>query len=209
MGKPTEVDSMNALRVLAEREKRQLRGALLLLLWHHQGGSSVVGQACRRALGIGQFDHLTESQVEDAKAWDASGVTPSRPMTADEFLRDALDELPPGSAVAARIRAYLDGPTTSLCRLDPRQLARGRNSLIIGLEGPMVNGNDTCAVVSQGNAVDPVLVHDEAGQASVDVRVGSDDHGAKSTASHNALHVAGAAGVLGDPDIVGAEGRKP
>jgi hypothetical protein len=84
---PTEVDSMNRLRVQAENEKHQLRGALLWLLWHHQGASSVVGLACRRALGIGQFDHLTESQVEDAKAWDADApgvatvVQPSIPAT--------------------------------------------------------------------------------------------------------------------------------
>jgi hypothetical protein len=70
--KPTEVDSMNALRVKAEREKQQLRGALLWLLWHHQGGSSVVGLACRRALGIDQYVRMTDSQIEGAKAWEAA-----------------------------------------------------------------------------------------------------------------------------------------
>jgi hypothetical protein len=70
--KPTELDSMNALRVKAEREKHQLRGALLWLLWHHQGASSVVGLACRRALGIDQYVRMTDSQIEDAKAWEAA-----------------------------------------------------------------------------------------------------------------------------------------
>ncbi|HET8744626.1 MAG TPA: hypothetical protein VFM98_03405 [Ramlibacter sp.] len=73
VGKPTEADSMNRLRVQAEDKAHQMRGALLWLLWHHQGASSVVGLACRRALGMGQFDRLTDSQVEDAKEWEAAG----------------------------------------------------------------------------------------------------------------------------------------
>lgn len=46
------------------------RGALLWVLWHHQGGNSPVGQPIRTVLGIGRFDRLTDDQVADAKRWD-------------------------------------------------------------------------------------------------------------------------------------------
>ena len=49
------------------------RAALLWVLWHHQGGSSPVGQAVRFALGMGQFDRLTDQQVTQAKSW-APGI---------------------------------------------------------------------------------------------------------------------------------------
>jgi hypothetical protein len=45
------------------------RNALLWVLWHHQGGSSPVGQAIRFALGMGQFDRLSTEQVARAKSW--------------------------------------------------------------------------------------------------------------------------------------------
>jgi hypothetical protein len=53
-------------------EIHRLEGALLWLLWHHQGASSITGLACRRALNIGQFDRLTGTQIEQAKEWDSS-----------------------------------------------------------------------------------------------------------------------------------------
>lgn len=60
------------------------RAALLWVLWHHQGGSSEVGQPIRFALGMGQFDHLSDHQIAEAKRWAArrssaaaSGVNPS------------------------------------------------------------------------------------------------------------------------------------
>jgi hypothetical protein len=49
------------------------RGLLLWALYHHQGGSSEVGQPIRRALGIGRFNRLTAKQIAEAKA--AAGVT--------------------------------------------------------------------------------------------------------------------------------------
>lgn len=44
-----------------------MHGLLLLALYHHQGGSSPVGQPIRRALGIGEHDHMTPEQIELAK----------------------------------------------------------------------------------------------------------------------------------------------
>ncbi len=44
-----------------------LHGILLWALYHHQDGSSPVGQPIRRALGIGEHDHMTPEQIELAK----------------------------------------------------------------------------------------------------------------------------------------------
>jgi hypothetical protein len=46
---------------------RESRALLLNVLWHHQGGSSPVGQPLRKLLGIGQHDHLTDEQISEAK----------------------------------------------------------------------------------------------------------------------------------------------
>jgi hypothetical protein len=62
------LDTMSAQPV----ERQELsEAALLWVLWHHQGGSSPVGQPIREALGIGQLDHLTDEQVALAKSYDA------------------------------------------------------------------------------------------------------------------------------------------
>lgn len=50
------------MRVLGE-------SALLWALYHAQGGSSPVGQPIRKLLGIGQFDHLTEQQIAQARSF--------------------------------------------------------------------------------------------------------------------------------------------
>lgn len=61
----------NVATVLTELERA--RGLLLLALYHHQGGSSTVGQPIRRFLGIGQHAHLTPEQVAQAKDAEARG----------------------------------------------------------------------------------------------------------------------------------------
>lgn len=43
--------------------------ALLWVLWHHQGANSDVGRPIRFALGMGQFDRLTDEQIKKAKQW--------------------------------------------------------------------------------------------------------------------------------------------
>lgn len=50
----------------------ELRGLLLWSLYHHQGGSSTIGQPIRKALGIGQHDRMTPEQIEEAQI--AAGV---------------------------------------------------------------------------------------------------------------------------------------
>lgn len=47
------------------------RSALLWVLWHHQGGSSPVGQPIRYALGMDAHERLSEHQVQEAKRWAA------------------------------------------------------------------------------------------------------------------------------------------
>ena len=48
---------------------QQMEDALLWTLYHHQGGSSHIGQPIRKLLGIGQHDRLTDEQIAEAKAF--------------------------------------------------------------------------------------------------------------------------------------------
>jgi hypothetical protein len=50
-------------------KRQQMESALLWTLWHHQGGSSHIGQPIRKLLGIGQHDRMTDEQIEIAKAF--------------------------------------------------------------------------------------------------------------------------------------------
>jgi hypothetical protein len=45
------------------------RAALLWVLWHHQGGSSPVGQPLRFALGMDSDVPLNDSQIREAQQW--------------------------------------------------------------------------------------------------------------------------------------------
>ncbi|WP_423177431.1 MULTISPECIES: hypothetical protein [unclassified Stenotrophomonas] len=52
------------------------RAAIAWVLWHHQGGSSPVGQPLRFALGMGQHDRMTDYQIAEAKRFAAwAGAT--------------------------------------------------------------------------------------------------------------------------------------
>lgn len=53
------------------------RAALLWVLWHHQGGSSKVGQPIRFALGMGAHDDLSAHQVREARRWEALAASPA------------------------------------------------------------------------------------------------------------------------------------
>ena len=48
-------------------KRQQMESALLWTLYHHQGGSSHIGQPIRRLLGIGQYDRMTDEQIKQAK----------------------------------------------------------------------------------------------------------------------------------------------
>lgn len=49
--------------------RADVRAALLFALWHHQGGSSQIGQSIREMLGMGQFDRLSDADIEAAKSF--------------------------------------------------------------------------------------------------------------------------------------------
>lgn len=54
------------------------RGALYWNLWHHQGGSSEIGQRIRRILGMTPHQRMTEDQIREGKAWAArNGAWPA------------------------------------------------------------------------------------------------------------------------------------
>lgn len=53
----------------AGRLMLDMESALLWTLWHHQGGSSHIGQPIRKLLGIGQHDRMTDEQIAKAKAF--------------------------------------------------------------------------------------------------------------------------------------------
>lgn len=57
------------------------RAALLWVLWHHQGGSSPVGQPIRFALGMGAHDRLTDQQIREAKRWASLDPKPAHGIT--------------------------------------------------------------------------------------------------------------------------------
>lgn len=63
------VDTQNDVAVLNARVSARDH-LLIWLLWHHQGGSSPVGQPIRKALGIGTHDRLTDEQLAIAQAFD-------------------------------------------------------------------------------------------------------------------------------------------
>jgi hypothetical protein len=45
------------------------RGAIAWVLWHHQGGSSAIGQPLRFALGMGAHEPLPEWRIAEGKRW--------------------------------------------------------------------------------------------------------------------------------------------
>lgn len=65
-------DTLSEVNTLSERI-RQRDSILLFLLWHHQGGSSPVGQPIRKLYGIEPEAHLTDEQMAIAEAY-AEGV---------------------------------------------------------------------------------------------------------------------------------------
>lgn len=71
------------------------RAALLWVLWHHQGGSSPVGQQIRFALGMGQNERLNEHQLREAKRWERlhpvnPSVLPSWPEPLAPVMTDVV-----------------------------------------------------------------------------------------------------------------------
>lgn len=82
----TDVDAPREAAPEPAALSRHSRAMLLNVLWHHQGGSSAVGQSLRTILGVGRNDHLDAEQVSEAKWIDgllANAVAPPAPHTND------------------------------------------------------------------------------------------------------------------------------
>lgn len=60
--------------------RQKIEAALLWTLYHHQGGSSHIGQPIRKLLGIDQHAHLTDEQIAEAKAFAADHLRDATKM---------------------------------------------------------------------------------------------------------------------------------
>ena len=83
--------SMEPTKIMIEtmiiEENKKFRGLLLWALYHHQGGSSTIGQPIRKMLGIREHDKMTHDQIEEAQI--AGGVieTPNVELRGDASRR--------------------------------------------------------------------------------------------------------------------------
>jgi hypothetical protein len=46
---------------------QDVHDALCFALWHHQGGSSTIGQPIRKMLDLGPHDYMDEDEIKGAK----------------------------------------------------------------------------------------------------------------------------------------------
>lgn len=67
---PQMIPQKGKPRTRREPSKTELEAALLWVLWHHQGGSSRVGQAIRKLLNMGEHEQLSAWQLKQAKTFD-------------------------------------------------------------------------------------------------------------------------------------------
>ena len=76
---------------------------LLWVLWYHQGAKSHVGQPIRKYLGMGQFERMSDQQIEVAKRWAQSNSQASSREVAEpapvagglvEWVTLAIDSAP-------------------------------------------------------------------------------------------------------------------
>ena len=103
------------------------RSALLWVLWHHQGGSSPVGQPIRYALGMDAHEHLSKHQVQEAKRWAA--------LTKSESNDFRQARTAPTEFVNARLLEALKGlMALSDHRVDLRDQAKAARSAITSAE---------------------------------------------------------------------------
>ena len=77
----------------------QFRCALLWVLWHHQGGSSPIGQPLRRFLGLGPHDRMNPAWVQLAQRWGEDYASSSA-------LPETEAQAAPAGSLVERLRAY-------------------------------------------------------------------------------------------------------
>lgn len=81
-----------------------VRAALLFCLWHHQGGSSRIGQAIRLRLGIGEYERLSDDQLATAKAVQAALTAQQEPVAVSIGSLSLQAEL--GAALGSALNHY-------------------------------------------------------------------------------------------------------
>ena len=62
-----EPESLDEYLERLNGEIQEMRGLLLWALYHHQGGSSEVGQPIRKFLHIGPHSRMSDAQIKEAK----------------------------------------------------------------------------------------------------------------------------------------------
>jgi len=73
-------DPDGKLAATPRKLRPEVRAALLFALWHHQGGSSPVGQPIRAILGIGQHDSLVGADLVNAQRVHGLLSAPPNPV---------------------------------------------------------------------------------------------------------------------------------
>ena len=85
----------------------QFRCALLWVLWHHQGGSSPIGQPLRRFLGLGPHDRMNPAWVQLAQRWGEDYASSSA-------LPETEAQAAPAGSLVERVRTEAPALTGSL-----------------------------------------------------------------------------------------------
>lgn len=105
---------------------RHSRAMLLNVLWHHQGGSSQVGQPIRRLLGIKPHARLNDEELAEAKWIDGLLAAPAQAeQRGDGGIRDALagmlkwfgkypEFIPDWPAQADKVKAAIENANAAL-----------------------------------------------------------------------------------------------
>lgn len=97
---------------------QEVRDALCFALWHHQGGSSTIGQPIRAMLGICQHARMGEDELDGAKRVNRALATadeaapqpqrqPLTPLTDEEIWREYQSLWPFHPAEEPRLAADL------------------------------------------------------------------------------------------------------
>lgn len=65
---------------------QDVHDALCFSLWHHQGGSSTIGQPIRKMLDLGPHDHMDKDEIAGAKRVQSALEARRKPLTDEEIL---------------------------------------------------------------------------------------------------------------------------
>jgi hypothetical protein len=72
---------------------QDVHDALCFALWHHQGGSSTIGQPIRKMLDLGPHDHMDKDEIAGAKRVQSALEAQRKPLTNEQI--DAVWDVVP------------------------------------------------------------------------------------------------------------------